>query len=370
MKANILTLLTAVYGGGAENLVLTHLKHFNKKKFHLYVISLRKGNLYNKFKKIGNQDYFSLDVKNRFSIKGFLRLVNFIRKKNIKIVHTHLIEADMYGFLLKILFPNITILSTRHGENRFRKKFNWRLINFMFSLLEKKIIVVSESLKRFIKKYEFIPKRKLELIHNGIDINYFKKEDHSILRNKFENQNIEQKYLIGIVGRLKKLKGHKYLFRTVKNLKDEGFNNIKILVLGEGKHLNDLKQLREQLNLKQEIKFLGFRYNTKDFYNIFDLLCLPSNYEGLSLVLIEAMACETLILCSDIPNNIEVVNHGLDGIIFKKGNVNDLTEQIKLIITNKYDIKMIKKNARKKVVRFFNVENSIKKLERLYLKYL
>ncbi len=363
-KANILILLSSVSGGGAQSLVLAQMKYFNKERFKIFVISLRTGNMYERFNNQKSVYYSTLNTNKRFSLNVLLKLLKFIKENRIDIIHTHLLEADYYGFLLKVIKPNIHLFSTRHGENKFRKKIQWGIFNFVLSLLTKRIICVSNSLYRFVRRYEFIPKRKLILIYNGIDVEYFKKEENIAFKNKIKG--IENNFIIGIVGRLKLLKGHEYLFRAVAILKKENVSNIKVLVLGEGPHKGNLISVRNQLNISKEIEFLGFHHNTKDYYNSFDLLCLPSNYEGLPLVLIEAMACESLVLCSDIPNNLEVVDHGINGITFKKSNVIDLARQIKAIIDNEYNIAEIKKRAREKVVKNFNFIETVRNWEKLY----
>ncbi|MGQ4875838.1 MAG: glycosyltransferase family 4 protein [Promethearchaeia archaeon] len=368
-KINVLLLLSSVSGGGAQRLVLNHMYHFNKRKFNVYVVSLRSGNMSSLFNEL-DEKYYCLNQKSRFSFKNFIKLLHFIKEKKIQIIHTHLLEADTYGFLLKLFLPRIKLISTRHGENKFRKKIYWGLFNYFISLNFYRIICVSQSLCKFIRRYEFIPKKKIILIYNGIDTDFFKKEDHNNLRKRLLGQKNKDLILIGIVGRLKKLKGHEVLFKALKILKQKGFHNIKVLVLGDGYHFQNLKQLRKELNLEKEILFLGFQKNIKDYYNIFDILCLPSYYEGLPLVPIEAMSCECLVLCSDIPNNTEVIQHGIDGIIFKTGDHHDLALKIEEVLINKYNNDKLKENARKKVLKKFNFKKTIKNIENLYFKAL
>ena len=365
-KINILLLLPESYGGGAENLVLDYFKEINKKLFNTYIITLRKGNIINKFRNVCNEKYICLNTKSKISPRGILKLIKFIKKKEISIVHTNLVEADFYGFLMKIFYPKIILISTRHGENDFRKILIWRFFNFILSLFNKKVICVSKSLKRFIRKYEFIPENKCELIHNGINVNYFDKDEYPDLKKNLSTSESNY-FLIGIVGRLIKIKGHFYLFKAIKELKNKGFENILLLVIGIGSLLEDLKKLRKDLKLENNIKFLHYQDEIKRFYNAIDLLCLPSDYEGLSLVLMEAMACQTLVLCSNIPNNLEIVEHGINGLIFNKGEIKDLSKKLKKILKKEYNIENLKKAARWTIIRNFNINQSVEKLQNIYL---
>ena len=369
IKKRILLLITATAGGGAENLVLNHLKFYNKDRFNVYVIAFKSGNLHNKFKEVGKDNYICINLRksSRFSIKTTLKLVTFIKQKRIDIIHTHLIEADLYGFIMKIFFPNLLLFSTRHGENKFRKSFFWGIANYIISLIDYRIICVSQSLMKFINHYEHIPKKKLILIYNGIDTDYYKNENSNNFRNNLTYINKTEDFIIGIVGRLHPLKGHHYLFHAIYLLKEEGYNNLKLLVIGQGKQYKNLVNLRAKLNIFTEIKFLGYKQNLKSYYNIFDLLCIASNYEGLSLVILEAMACKSLVLCSNIPNNLEAIEDNKNGITFEKGNSLDLSVKIKKIINNEYDVERLKNNARNNVETKFDYTKNLKELEKIYL---
>lgn len=366
MGIHILRLITSAYGGGAQKGVIQYIENFNQVKFKPYVVTIRTGNLSTTFKKYLANDYICLNQKNRFSIKILLALIKFIKKNNINIIHTHLIEADIYGFILKILFPTKSLIASRHGPNRFRTKIYWGIINFIISIPTKKIICVSKSLKDFIRKQEFIPSKKIIHIYNGIDLNRFKTVGGSLLPEEFKDFNLKTT-TIGVIGRLKRLKGHDILFEAVKTLKQKGIKNIRIIVIGEGKHLETLENLRDRLNLWEEIEFVGYKKNIQDYYKSIDILCSPSKYEGLSNVLLEAMASETLILCSDIPGNIEIISHGYNGVVFKSGDSNDLALKIQEIYKGLYNITSIKKNAQKDIESKFDIKTNTKELEKVYL---
>ena len=371
-KIKVLRLISSASGGGAQTGLLRYTAHYDNEQFDLSVCTLRKGtgNFHRKFKRIGKGNYFTLDLKKRVSIKAVIQLHKFINENKIDILHTHLIEADLYGFILKLLNPSLILIAGRHGQNLFRKSLVSGMINYISSIPANQIVSVSKGLKDFIHDYEFIPKSKINVVYNGINLEFFKPIENKQFKEKILSElmdrKIQDEFVIGIVGRLKRLKGHDFLFEAVKILKEKGYNNLIVLVLGEGKHLKRLKKLRDDLGLKNNIFFLGFQQKIVDFYNIFDILCLPSNYEGLSNVIIEAMACETLVVCSDIKNNLEIISSGYDGLAFKKEDSIDLAEKIEMVIQQKIDVQEITQNARKTVKRRFNIIKNTKKLEILY----
>ncbi|MBN1376943.1 glycosyltransferase [Candidatus Woesearchaeota archaeon] len=368
-KKNILILLTSSYGGGAERLVLDQMKYHNRKKFNLYVRTLRKGNLEKEFintAEKNNVDYESLDLKSRFSLIGLFRLNSMIRKNKINLVNTSLIEADMYGFFLKLLSHETKFISVRQNKNQFRKNKIFGILNYVFSLVDKKIVCVSKSVKEFINKYEYIPEKKLDVIFNAVDIKRFEntKKDKK-LRKSFEYKN-KKTFLIGLVGRLNKQKGHRYLFRALNILKDKRYKNIKLLVIGKGELEERLMKLRKDLGLDKEIEFLGFRKDIDKIYKILDLFCLPSDFEGLPLALMEAMASECCCLVSDIPENKELTDNKKNGLTFIRGNHKDLAEKIEDLYNNTKSRKKYSKKANEKIKKNYDIKKITKQYEELW----
>jgi glycosyltransferase involved in cell wall biosynthesis len=367
MKINILRLITSVYSGGTQRGLLLYSKFYNSQIFNLHIISLRSGNSKREFKKVLGKNFTSLDLKRRISLKGIIKLIKYVKKNKIHIVSTHLFEADIYGFFIKLFCPYITLFAGRHAQNKFRERFFFRILIFLITIPVKKVICISKALKQFTRKYELVPRSKLTHVYNGINLDLFYSEDKSELRKKFIKNNENDVFLIGIIGRLIKRKGHSYLIKTIHKLILDGISNIKVLVVGEGEYLDNLVKLRNRLNLKNHIKFLGFKKNVRDFYNILDLLCVPSDFEGFGYVIIEAMACQTLVLSSDIPGPNEIISHGINGLLFKKGDINDLAEKIKLVMTNSFNIEKIKKFALKRVENVFEISKMVKNYEKIYL---
>ena len=338
------------------------MRYYNKKKIDLHVMALRTGNLEDEFQKF--KDYRCLNLKSRFSLKGVFEIVRYVRKHKISVLHTHLLEADFYGFLVKLFVPGIRLISTKHNTNDFRKRFYWGVFNKILSLPAYRIIAVSDTVKKFVIKHEFINRKKIITIYNGIDTERFKRQDTKKLRKEL---NIKPgDFIIGIVGRLHKQKGHIFLFRAVKKIKDK-IKGLKVLVIGKGELEQELKTMVKELGIEKNVLFLGFRDDIPALYSLMDAFCLPSLYEGLPLVLAEAMSAETLVVCSDIPNNKEVVDDKKDGLVTKLGDANEMAAVFLDVYKHPEKYNEIRKNARKKVLAKFDYKTNLKKIEGVYL---
>ena len=362
MKKNILTLITSSYGGGAERLVLNQMKFFDSNKFNQHVITFRPGQLEEEFKKT-NAIYHTLNINKKPSLKLLIKLNRYINKNKIHVLHVHLIEAEIYVPFLKILNPKLKIIITKHNANDFRKKLHWRLIGKLVSLFVNKIICVSKEIKKFSCKYEFINKRRIIVFPNGIDTKNIRKNINSNKRKKLGLSSKD--FIIGVVGRLTKQKGHIFMIKAAEILKKK-IPNLKVLVIGDGELEKSLKLEVKKRRLNQFFIFLGFRKDTLELYSIMDILCMPSLWEGLSLVLLEAMSTENLVVMSDLPNNKEVARSNKEGVYFKKGDYNELAEKIYYYYKNPKKSEIIKKGAMKKVVRDFDFRKNLHKIEDMY----
>ncbi len=362
MKKNVLTLLPCSYGGGAERLVLGQLENHNTNLFNYYVIALRRGNIEDQFSKYPS--YRCLDASKRFSFHACKSVKRLIKEKNIELIHTHLFEADVYGFFIKLSNRKRKWISTRHNCDEFRKKTVWGLLNWFVTLWTDKVIAVSRTVEQFIHKYEHIPEKRMKCIYNGIDTVRFSPSDSSWMRARLDLKADD--FIIGITGRLEDQKGHIYLLQGSRNLQ-QTIPEHKVLIVGDGALEEGLKEECRKLGIENNVLFLGFRENIEDFYNLFDVFCLPSKFEGLPLSVVEAMSCAKPVVCSDIPNNREIIENNVDGILVPVGHHEGIAEAINTIYKSPDQARVMGTKARKKVLKKFDFGKNLKAIEALYV---
>jgi len=359
--------VTASYGGGAEKLILDQAKFFNKDLFKLHIISFREGNIEDEFRELKDVKYFCLNAPKKFKIKTLKRLLNYIKKNNMDLIHAHLIEPELYLIPIKIFKPFVKIIITKHGADEFRKNFPLSTILKLLSLLCNKIICVSDSRRKFAEKYETINPEKISVIYNGVDTEKFKKIDDKIQRNLLrEDLKIgKDDFIIASIGRLVAVKGYNFLIKASEILKPK-IKNLKILIIGEGELENKIKKSVNEKELADYFIFSKFRSDLDKIYSIIDIFCLPSIREGLSTVLLECMSCENLAVISALESNKEIADEN-EAVYYKTGDHHELAE--KLLFFYEFPEKMseIKLNARKKILSKFNYVNNLRKIEKLYL---
>ncbi len=365
-KKNVLILISSSYGGGAERLVLNQMKLYNKENFILHAITIRKGNIENKFIKEGGKSYHSLNVKKRFSLIALWEIVKYVKKNKISLIHVHLIEAEIYAVIVKIICSKVKIIVTKHNVNDFLKKSSWRLIVKILSLMEDKIVCVSNEVYKVFS--DIISNRnKMVVHHNGIIIEESKKESRIKTRNKYGFNNDD--FIVGIIGRLTEQKGHTLLIEAAKILKEK-MPNLKVAIVGDGELREELQCYVKKNKLEKVVYFLGYQENITQIYSMLDIIAMPSLWEGLSLVLLEAMSQEKVVVCSDISNNKEVVIDKKDGVLFSKNNFKELANKIYYYYINTEELEGIGKNAKRKIMSNFNFNKNIKDIEKTYREIL
>lgn len=207
--------------------------------------------------------------------------------------------------------------------------------------IAKKVIVVSPSLKLHAEQRNILPPGKGLVIEkgssNGIDMQRFSRttavmEASKKLKDKYGLN--ETHTILGFIGRLTKDKGVDILFEAFNRLIQK-YPGVRLLIAGPIIPENPFSpRFMDQLTNDRGIIFLHEVADIAPVYAAADMLILPSFREGLPNVLIEAAAMETPVIASDIPGCKDAVHVGFNGVLFEKGNVDDLIKHIEQLIND------------------------------------
>lgn len=196
------------------------------------------------------------------------------------------------------------------------------------------------------------------VVYNGVDTERFVPVEH-------ENEKVE---LIAI-GNLIPLKGHDYTIRAVKELVEKGYQNIHLRIAGRGEKEEELKNLVQELELENYVEFIGYVPYDEVVKALqkSDIFVLPSYYEALGCVYLEAMACGVpAIGCWE--NGIEeIIRNGEDGYLVQGKSVDSIVESIKEMMKEKR-YKEMGQIARKHVEEKYRWVDSAQSLLTLYKK--
>lgn len=225
-----------------------------------------------------------------------------------------------------------------------------------------KIIAISEGVKKDLVENFNMPEEKIQVIYNGVDIEKVRdlaKEE--VTEHPWFKENMP---IIINVASLKTVKGQQYLLKAFKIARKKV--NCRLVILGKGRKENELKRLSEELNIQNDVAFLGFQNNPFKFMTNSSVFVLSSIYEGLPNVILESMVCDTPVISTDCPSGPnEIIKDGINGILVPVKNEKKLAETIINLLNNKSLVKKISSNV-KKDIKKFSIEKMVEEYSRLF----
>lgn len=215
------------------------------------------------------------------------------------------------------------------------------------------VIVLSNYLKG---RAEYYGAKKIEIIPiYGVDTNKFVPKKVESLKKELGLLNSK---IIITISRLSPEKGLNYLINAFVNVK-KNINNCKLVFVGGGPIREDLEKLAKKLNLDKEVIFLGdidFR-KMVDYYNLGDVVVLPSLKEGLGFASAEAMACEKPVIASNVGGIPDLVINNKTGILIEPANSRILSEKIIYLLNNAQLRNKLEKEGRRYIINNYEQKN-------------
>ncbi len=316
-----------------------------------HAISKKKQNLLdriiNRFRYTFTEYFFQLSV-----------LIYLYRKrKNIDIIHFHQGSFTLVARLVMNLIKKPIIIkdSTYDGLEILRYltvipipyKYYFQKINF---------IAISTQIKNnFITKYD-ISQDKIFLIPNGVDLT-------NVRRSDFIYQQCPKLLFLGNFwqGKIKGLDILLLAFAQVKNI----FPDIKLIIAGSG-NLDTYKGIINQYSLQENIEFVGSVSSHFEIFKENPIFILPSRSEGMSNSLLEAMAYGLPCISSKVSGSTDIIDDGLNGLLFDMGSVEGLVNCINNILNNPEKQEYFGTEAVKKINSSFKMEIIVQKYFELY----
>ena len=309
--------------------------------------------------------YIELKIDGRLNLKSIPQLVKFLKLYKIDIIHTHISKSLLFLHIARKLSKRDIKLVFTHRMGMNVKK-NDIFHRYIYNRVDQ-IVAISEYVKsRFINAAPYL-QDKIKIVYNGVDL---KKYSHKIDdKKKFLKEfNLNKNDItIGLIGQLNYGKGHFWVLKSVKLLKEKyKINNFKIFFVGKGELEESLKSFSRKINHINNIIFTGFRWDVDYFYRNIDIIVVPSKAEAGGNVLLEAMGFSKPVICSDTGAFPEIVTHNYNGLMAEYENVDDLTSALYKLIKNKNLCKHLGENAKKTIQKKFNFNNTVKHYLEIY----
>ena len=279
-------------------------------------------------------------LKRRASSKSILPIIKLnwmLFKMNPDVVHLHnaslpkIIRSISHGLFLTVHALHYPLDNVRHGM---------------------RLIAISDAVKSDVLSRKQV---SIQTISNGINISSVKQR----IPEPFNKQ-----FRIVQVARLDaSKKGQDILIKAVALLSSSGIRNIDVDFIGEGPSKNELENLTETLNVRDQIHFLGLQDRKYIYSHLkdYDMMCHPSRYEGFGLTVAEGMAAKLPVLVSDDGGPFELIGKGAYGMAFKMEDVEDCASKIEYAYNNYNEILQFVQKALDYVEQNYSIEAMVKK---------
>jgi len=367
-KKNIFLLIDCLnsFQGGAERQILELVKNLDKDKYRIFVGCLsRRDCVLKKMEEFGAVTV-AFKVDRIYGLKGIrqgFQFADLLKKECVDILMTYHFGSDIWGTIFGKKAGISRIISNRRDAGFWRNGFHilaYRWVNRWVS----KIVVVSKEIKDIVIRDERVRDKKIEAIHNGIDLARFEglTLSHSKLRelNLFQNGKV-----IVCIGNLRPVKGHKFLIEAAKIVVGE-IPDARFLLIGQGQLKDDLESMVDQFDLKNNFYLLGRRTDVPELLAETDVCVLPSLSEGLSNTLLEYMAAGKPIVATNAGGNPEVILDQINGLLVNTGDPKDIADKLLYLLRNSEECHRLGFKAKENAREHFAVQKMIERYENLF----
>jgi len=307
--------------------------------------------------------------------RAFVDLLSFLRSNIFHIVHTHNSKAGFIGRLAARLAGADAIIHTVHGFAFHSREPLWRQV--LFRNLERlaarwcdKMIFISQPLIDWALEERICPEEKITKIYSGIDLNLFRPVDEETKARHREKWNLGlHDAVIGIVSKLWDGKGHHVLISAFKKIKQE-LKNARLVIVGEGYLHDQLISQVKGLGLEDSVIFTGFMEDVPEVISTFDVAVLPSFFEGMGRVLLEAMAMGKPVVASRVGGIPDLVDHEKNGLLVEPGDVDGLAASLMRILKDRGLARSFGTAGQRKISEKFGAEQMVRAIDGVYQEIL
>ena len=329
-KIKVLQLIDGGFLGGGQANVLSIARNLDKEQFEVCVAAAGEGSFETKVLSSGIP-FIPLELPKLLRSRYLKILQKVYDGEKFDIIHTHGGVAGFYGRTLKKHNPLIKCVHTIHGlhyihsHNLFRKSISRTIEQYLVQYTD---VTICETYNDYLAaiRNRIAGRANTQVIPNAIDISRFS----NLKRNTELMGSLGLSpgdFICGNISRFDEQKNQKLILQAAYFLVKK-YPNLKFVFVGDGKYLKQMRDLTRESNIEANVIFTGEQKNLADYYSIFDIFIFPTLWEGMPYVLLEAMASRLAIICSAIPNLLEVIKPNFSALTIDPLDMDDLFQKV------------------------------------------
>lgn len=282
--------------GGVETFITNVVDKIDRTKFQIDILLFQEPN--KKYEKLLTKANKIVRVHaiNKKPVRYFIDIMRLYLKEDYDVIHLNECSSKLFVYCWPILFSNNSKLIVHsHNSNDGSIKLH-KILAKIQNIVADKMVACSNEAAVWMFGEATVTSGKVQFIKNGIDLNVYKFEKN--MRNMYRKKyNLEGKTVLGSVARFERQKNHRRIIDIFEKYHEKNKNSVLVL-LGEGSKKSEIEKYVSKKSLKQNVLFLGNRVDVVNWLSTFDVLLMPSLYEGLPFIALEAQACSLPVITS------------------------------------------------------------------------
>lgn len=354
-------------GGGPDKTILRTARHLDAQRYRMAAAYLHPqgdggiGLLREQARQQGCP-FYEIGEAGALDPRSVRALLQLCRKLRVAVWHGHDYKANALGLLLRRFWP-MKLVTTVHGwtwETR-RTRLYYHMDNFCLPRYDQ-IITVNSKLRDHCLTRGIAPE-KVTMIANGIEPEEYRREQEAATVRR-ELGVPAGALVVGVVGRFSPEKGVDRAIDVLADLRGQ-HQELELHLVGDGPECARLQKLARKLKVEAAVRFWGWQQRSQRFYEMMDVLLLPSHTEGLPNVVLEAMAMGVAVAGTDVGGVREVLDDGRCGVVLT-GEAPTWGRQIAPLLVSAPRRAELARRARQRVEEHYSFRGRIEKLMRIY----
>lgn len=358
---NIIFVITGLAMGGAENQVVNLADKLSEKGLHVTIAYMLKPVMVNPKSECVKMVWLGGTKSPLGMLTAFKNLINLIRKTKPDVVHSHMFHANVLARVARLFAPVPRQISTAHSNNEGGKlrMLTYRLTNRLSDVFTN----VSYDAVHSFEEKKAVSKGKMLAVGNGIDVAYFKFSPDARMNIRKELGLAEKKVFIAI-GRFHDAKDFPNLINAFAKVVSRS-KDCHLLIVGDGELRSVIVAKIAQLDLQKSVTLLGLRKDIPQLLSAADIYVMSSAWEGLPLVIAEAMSVERVIVATDCGGTAQLI--GEAGYLVPPRNSSALAQGMcNALALSEVEAAELGQKARQRIVEYFSLEAAVQKWLDIY----
>jgi glycosyltransferase involved in cell wall biosynthesis len=286
-----------------------------------------------------------------------------LRQLKPDVVHAHQVGALLYvGPAAKSL--GVPVVHTEHGKH-FGPNRRSRWIGRIAGRYAAHFLAVSQDIANDLQTFRIVPKRKIGVVANGINLDRFARKQGSVdLRNSLGIP--ADAPVVGTIGRLNEVKRQDLLLEAFAELRKR-LPNACLLLVGDGPAMAQLRELANRLQLTPNVRFAGYQAKPEQCLAAMDVFALTSRSEGMPLVVLEACAAGVPVVATQVGGLVEMITSGKNGLLVPFGNHASLVDSLHMVLSQPNLHERLRNGGRQWVESRYSVDRMAADYHRYYV---